>query len=307
MEGKASRASESKTGAPGSSEAELLRAYKLLEKKLKEAEARSSLIDNDRKVLHQEIEQLQEQNKSMQTTLVEALSVQSHVGEQKHPLGSEQKPTTFKVIVAGCSSVGKTSLAHYFAHGKANLEHGPTTGAKYSKQLWYLEKKAIQLEVCDTQGDKPGRQLLAPYCRNVDAILMVFDITNLETLQELEARFTTIIEAAHVQDPVVFILGNKVDSISGERADGFVSALHSLLQSIKTKMLEHHREGEVPPFLSYYEVSAKTGDNCREVLQQLELQIAYRKVFGKPVTKTGLDLDEDQRSQFQQKGAACCK
>jgi len=266
-------------------------------------EDRSSLIDQDRKALHEEITQLQEQNRSMQSTLVEALSDKTI---DTKALGTEQKPATFKVIIAGQSNVGKTCLAHFFAHGKPNTEHAPTTGAKYSKQLWYLEKKAIQLELCDTQGDKMGRQMLAPYCRNVDAILMVFDITNLETLRELEARFNAIIDAAHVQDPVVFILGNKVDQISGERADGFVSALHSLLQSIKAKMLEHHREGEVPPFLSYYEISAKTGDNCREVLQQLELQIAYRKVFGKLVETKGDVVNLEGGTPSHQKGA-CCK
>jgi 50S ribosomal subunit-associated GTPase HflX len=135
---------------------------------------------------------------------------------------------------------------------------------------------------------------------------MVFDINKLDTLEDLENRFNTIIEEARVQDPVVFILGNKVDTLSGERAEEFVSVLTKLLQSIKSKMLEHHREGEVLPFLSYYEVSAKTGSNCKEVLQQLELQIAYRKVFGKPTIKDPKNLSLT-REGSSDSSSGCCK
>jgi len=248
----------------------------------------------------------------MLSKLQEALHGQS---DRKTPLGTplggdEKKGATFKVVIAGCPSVGKTCLAHYFTHGTSAMEQTPTHGGKYSNVLWHLEKKDILLQICDTQGDKPGRQLIAPYVRGVDAILMVFDINNLDTLKELEARFTSIIEESRVHDPVVFILGNKVDTLTGERADDFVSVLQTLLQSIKQKMLEHHREGEVLPFLSYYEISAKTGMNCKEVFQQLELQIAYRKVFGKPTQKQGYSLEDNKRTRSRSSSSsnqACCK
>jgi len=288
-------------------ESELLAAYKQVEAKLEEAETRGAVIDKDRKVLTDEVEELRKQNAEMLAKLGEALKGKNdNKTPLGTPLGDEKKGATFKVVIAGCPSVGKTCLAHYFTHGVPSMEHGPTHGAKYTNTLWYLEKKAIQLQICDTQGDKPGRHLLGPYVRSVDAILMVFDINQLETLQELEQRFGTIIEEARVEDPVVFILGNKVDTLTGERAEEFVSVLQKLLQSIKSKMLEHHREGEVLPFLSYYEVSAKTGNNCKEVLQQLELQIAYRKVFGKPALKTpgGRSLDDKTPSRPV---SSCCK
>jgi len=202
------------------------------------------------------------------------------------PLGTTSRPTTFKVLIAGPSNVGKTCLAHYFTYGKPNLDQSPTHGGKYTKTVWHLDQKDISVEICDTQGAKVSGQMLAPYSHYVDALIMVFDLNDLTTLKELEARFTMIMQTFHGHDnPVVFILGNKVDSLTGERPEGFISNLHILLQSIKTKMLEEYcKEGQIPPFLSYYEVSAKNGDNCREVWQQLELQVAYRKVFGNSTT-----------------------
>jgi len=296
-----------KTWTEKDSETALAEAYKQVQAKLEESESRTAMIDKDRKVLTDEVEKLQKQNAEMLAKLQTALQGQP---DRKTPLGTplgdEKKGATFKVVIAGSPSVGKTCLAHYFTHGTSSMEQTPTHGAKYSNVLWHLEKKDILLQICDTQGNKPGRQLVAPYVRGVDAILMVFDINNLDTLKELETRFNPIIEESRVQDPVVFILGNKVDTLSGERADDFVTILQTSLQSIKQKMLEHHREGEVLPFLSYYEISAKTGMNCREVFQQLELQIAYRKVFGKPVTKTGYNL-EDSSSKRNSSNAACCK
>jgi GTP1/Obg family GTP-binding protein len=127
-------------------ESELLAKYKELEAKLKEAETRSSLVDKDRKVLQDEVSSLQKQNGEMLQKLEEALKTHWK-DEKKTPLGEggDEKKSTFKVVIAGCSNVGKTCLAHYFTHGSPSMEHGPTHGGKYSSALWYLEKKSYTI------------------------------------------------------------------------------------------------------------------------------------------------------------------
>eukprot|EP00457_Paulinella_chromatophora_P010031 gb/GEZN01010117.1/.p1 GENE.gb/GEZN01010117.1/~~gb/GEZN01010117.1/.p1 ORF type:complete len:315 (+),score=55.18 gb/GEZN01010117.1/:109-1053(+) len=262
----------------------LKNAYQRLEAQIDETQRRAELLDQDRKLMSDEIKELRSANEAMSDELEMACKA---LDGKDTPILDLCKPTNFKVILAGASSVGKTSLAYFFSHGKPNLDHNPTHGASFSKLSWKLKSKPITIDVWDTEGQYRGARALEPYLRGADAIIMVFDMGNLESLKEVQKRFPSILHSARTMDPVVFVLGNKADQ--GVRPAGFETMLRTMLEAIKQEITAWHSEvaaskSSVPPFLSYYEVSAKTGVNVPEVLQQLELQVSYRRVFGAVMT-----------------------
>lgn len=76
--------------------------------------------------------------------------------------------------------------------------------------------------------------------------------------------------------------------------------LNQVVSEIKGVLMEFRSEGNIDPYLSYYQVSAKTGRNCDEVFRQMQLQIAYRKVFSsneKDETVVRLDNPRNQKSK----------
>eukprot|EP00808_Paulinella_micropora_P006125 g54816.t1 len=257
----------------------LKKAYQRLEAQVEEAQVRAERLDHERQVMSSEISELRSANEAMSDELEMACKA---LDSKSTPMLDAAKQTHFKVVIAGASSVGKTSLAYFFTHGKPNMEHNPTHGAAFTKLTWKLQNKPISIDVWDTEGQYRGPRALEPYLRGADAIVMVFDIENLETLEEVQKRFPGILHSARTVDPVVFVLANKADK--NKRPAGFDTSLRSTLESVKSEITLWHSEvaskTSVPPFLSYYEVSAKTGVNVPEVLQQLELQVSYRRIFG---------------------------
>jgi hypothetical protein len=176
---------------------------------------------------------------------------------------------------------------------------------------------------------------LAPYVRGADAVLLVFDITSLESIKDLEHRFSSLLPAMRVASPpVVFLLANKVDRVNGNRGGGeeegagddseeekvpevdqtsVQETLDVVLKSIRarTKAVLADCEGPMADgLLSCYTLSAKTGHNCKEVVEQLQLRIAYRQLHLAHVqpmagAKEGVDL-RARRASLSGRNRPCC-
>jgi len=214
-------------------------------------------------------------------------------------------PVKFKVLMIGASNVGKTSLAHYFVHGQSRIDQVPTHGAKYDQVAWKLHSKPITLELWDTAGQDRQMTTLAPFVRGADAVLLVFDCTSLASIQDLERRFTMLMPSLRVRNPpVVFLLANKADralvelgevwgapSEPSDEADEktlkstkeeLETALDALVQSVHQQLFKAVSDlgGEAEQGLvSCYTCSAKTGLNCKEIVEQLQLRIAFRQLY----------------------------
>lgn len=187
-------------------------------------------------------------------------------------------------------------MAYYFLNGKSCIDQLPTHGPVTGQLAWDLKGKPMKLELWDTPGQELLTVIMAPYVQSADAFLMVFDVTSLRSIQELKGYFQRLFHHARASHPpLVFILANKADRIqegevidicdTGEQANATmgVSERTQLIQntmdemedSIHTLLREKgHDEGHV----SCYVVSAKTGMNCLEVLEQLQLRLAYRQM-----------------------------
>lgn len=250
----------------------------------------------------------------------------------------------FKIVMAGPSSSGKTSLAHFFVNGQSCIEHAPTHGAKFDKLSWKLKGKPINLELWDTAGQDRQATTLAPYVREADAILMVYDITSLQSLRDVTDSFTKLIPHTRAAAaPLVFILANQADRLeAGEqvnlrdfargeedesegateddekKASDVEGALMDMIAEVRCQLQanvlqKEASEVDVEGLVSCYMVSAKTGSNCREVLEQLQLRLAYRHLLlsqmNPPPTddklKLGRNRSMSRRGRNNDNGCPC--
>ncbi|OHT13927.1 GTP-binding protein ypt5 [Tritrichomonas foetus] len=121
-----------------------------------------------------------------------------------------KKTADYKVILVGDTSVGKTSIIMRFQHDVFNPNHLETVGASFiTKQVDVLGSPA-NLNIWDTAGQEKYRSLVPMYTRNASTAVIVFDLTNPQSLTILQSWHQQVKEEAPENCKIVFV-GNKLD------------------------------------------------------------------------------------------------
>ncbi|XP_019385208.1 PREDICTED: ras-related protein Rab-20 isoform X1 [Crocodylus porosus] len=110
-----------------------------------------------------------------------------------------------KVVLLGDMNVGKTSLLHRYMERRFQDTLSTVGGAFYLKQ-W----GPYHISVWDTAGREQFHGLGSMYCRGAAAVILTYDVNNLQSLTELEDRFLALTDSASA-DCIFAIVGNKVD------------------------------------------------------------------------------------------------
>ncbi|KAL6084807.1 hypothetical protein STEG23_020345 [Scotinomys teguina] len=118
----------------------------------------------------------------------------------------------FKVMLVGDSGVGKTCLLVRFKDG-AFLAGTfiSTVGIDFRNKVLDVDGMKVKLQIWDTAGQERFRSVTHAYYRDAHALLLLYDITNKDSFDNIQAWLTEIQEYAQ-QDVVLMLLGNKVDS-----------------------------------------------------------------------------------------------
>ena len=125
-------------------------------------------------------------------------------------IGASSSIDTYKIVVLGDISVGKTSILSRFRYGVFEPEYMPTLGIDFFSQNLFYEDKTIRLILWDTAGEERFRSLIPSYLKNADCIIIVFDITNKESFLSLNRWLTDAKNNAN-ENTIFVICGNKID------------------------------------------------------------------------------------------------
>ena len=166
------------------------------------------------------------------------------------------KEYTFKIIIVGDISVGKTSIINRFIENKFTPEIKSTLKNENLKKKINIDNTTIAtLNIWDTIGDERFRILTRQFYQDSHGALLIFDITNKETFNKLEIWIKDIIENTP-PDCILMIIGNKYD-LNENRQVSYDDA-NILSQRFN---------------IFYYEVSAKNGNNIALAFEQLTYRI----------------------------------
>ncbi|KAI6230667.1 Ras-related protein Rab-11A [Aphelenchoides fujianensis] len=116
----------------------------------------------------------------------------------------------FKIVVIGDSGVGKTNLISRFAFNKFSTSTLTTMGVEYATRNVDVEGKTVKTHIWDTAGQERFRAITRAYYRGAVGALLVYDITNEDTFDDV-VRW--LVELKVHADPGVLIVlvGNKTD------------------------------------------------------------------------------------------------
>jgi Ras-related protein Rab-2A len=155
---------------------------------------------------------------------------------------------SFKLIVIGDSSVGKSCLTMKATKNFFEEFYNPTVGFEFFTFNVKVNDKAIKLQIWDTCGQEVYRSLIQSFYRNSSLAMMVYEIDKKESFDNLNNWYNEIREQSN-PDIKIFLIGNKTDleenrQVTKEEANSFVQ--------------EHNID-------FFIETSAKTGFNAQNV------------------------------------------
>ena len=153
---------------------------------------------------------------------------------------------TFKIMMLGDASVGKTSLTVRFIKGFFIEDLRLTIGVDFYSKTTAFNEKNVKLQIWDFGGEERFRFLLSQYCKWSNLAFFLYYITNSKSLEHLP-DWTQIIRE-NAGDITIMLIGSKVDLDEFRavtRDDGILAA--------KKYNLTY-----------FVELSSKTGENVEQ-------------------------------------------
>jgi small GTP-binding protein len=176
-------------------------------------------------------------------------------GELILPAEENNKNNVKKITLVGSEAVGKTKLARVYcgANIEENGVYKPTIGISINeKELQVASNFKLTLYILDLSGLKSFVKIRKFYYKYSDAVLVLFDYTNISTFEKITdwieesrhfLRNTTI--------PIILI-GNKIDKIEDR-------------EEIKSKAFSLAEQYNFP----FFETSSLTGEGIDELFTYL--------------------------------------
>ncbi|KAK7137472.1 hypothetical protein R3I94_013198 [Phoxinus phoxinus] len=169
-----------------------------------------------------------------------------------------------KIVLLGDGASGKTSLAIRFAQEAFGKQYKQTIGLDFFlKRITLPGNLNVALQVWDIGGQTIGGKMLDKYIYGAQGVLLVYDITNSQSFENLEDWLNMVRKASEESDtqPAISLIGNKID-----------------LEHMRTvKMEKHQRFCQENGLISQF-VSAKTGDSVCVCFQRLAAEIVGIKL-----------------------------
>ena len=166
---------------------------------------------------------------------------------------ASRKKVLLKVIILGDSGVGKTSLMNQYVNKKFNAQYKATIGADFLTKEVTVDDRLVTMQIWDTAGQERFQSLGVAFYRGADSCVLVFDVLQPKTFDNLDSWRDEFLIQAGPRDPDNFpfvVLGNKID------VDSRVVAQKRALAWCQAK-------GNIP----YFETSAKEAINVEQAFQ----------------------------------------
>jgi len=119
---------------------------------------------------------------------------------------------TFKVVIVGDQTVGKTSLLLRFIDNVFIAENVTTNGANMKSRVVAVGKKSVQLNIMDTCGQELFRTVSRSIYHNADAVIVVYDQGNEKSFNNVQFWLREVDHYSNNPRCHKIIVGNKTDS-----------------------------------------------------------------------------------------------
>ena len=168
----------------------------------------------------------------------------------------------FKVSLIGDSGTGKTSILTRFIDNVFKEDTATTIGVDFKIVSFDLgENTFAKMQIWDTCGSERFRSLTASFLKTCSAFILVFDLTRVNTLNNIDNWIKTINE--NTKPKFLILIGNKRDLIEDRKVS-------------KEDILKYCEKNNI----NYIEISAKDNDNVEKIFKEVAYQL-YAEIKAK--------------------------
>ena len=164
----------------------------------------------------------------------------------------------FKLLLIGDSGVGKSCLLLRFADDTYTESYISTIGVDFKIRTIELDGKTIKLQIWDTAGQERFRTITSSYYRGAHGIIVVYDVTDLESFNNVKQWLHEIDRYAS-ENVNKLLVGNKCD-----------------LETRRAVSTDQAREFADSLGIEFLETSAKTATNVEKAFMTMAAQIKTR-------------------------------
>ena len=174
---------------------------------------------------------------------------------------------TIKLLIVGDSSVGKSNFIYRFIENKFCQSYMTTTGIDLKTGNIDIKNKKIRVQLWDTAGQEKYRAITKNLFLKVQGVLIIYDITNENSFQNLKLWMNTIKEECDHME--ILLIGNKSD-------------LEEQRKVKKDEAIAFAQEEKI----EYMETSSKTGENIHKAIGFICEKILNDTNFGRDYSFT---------------------
>ena len=121
-----------------------------------------------------------------------------------------------KVVLIGDSGVGKSSIISRYIGGIFVDSIDSTISSSFSQKEYEANGKKVRLNIWDTAGQEKFRSIGRNFYKDAYIILMVYDITNKQSFEDLKSVWFPEIQQFGEKYKIIAIVGNKSDRYEEE-------------------------------------------------------------------------------------------
>ncbi|WFD29575.1 GTP-binding protein of the rab/ypt [Malassezia sp. CBS 17886] len=195
---------------------------------------------------------------------------------------------SFKLVLLGESSVGKSSIALRFVKDQFDDFRESTIGAAFLTQTVRRDDDtSVKLEIWDTAGQERYKSLAPMYYRNAHCAVVVYDVTEEESLEKAKGWIRELQRHADA-NIIIALVGNKLDLADARRA-------------VPAEEAQKYADAEG---LFFIETSAKTPTNITELFDALAQKLPLDRGMGGAAKRPAASSAQGARSTPVQLGAS---
>ncbi len=195
-----------------------------------------------------------------------------------------------QLLIIGDSTVGKTSILSRFANGTFNSNYLATVGLDNFTKDEIIDNKTVRIKIWDTAGQERYKALTKGFFRNAQGIMIVYDVTNAETFENLTIWIKSINEhmGTDTENIPSIVIGNKVDSEERE---------------VKFEEAELFAKKYNYP---YFETSAKTGENIDQTIRFLVKEVINKNSGNNDNNNGNIVIDNNDLKEKDENSKCSC-